>query len=133
MNISKYPPSLLYFLSAFGISFFILFIMERNYNIFTKFLAVFGQVPFAFYILHIVLIHFLAFSIAYIHYGSAAASKFIDKGFIIFDPATLAPYGYNLFIVYLMWIFVLIIMYPFCKWYGAFKRKHKSIILLSYL
>ena len=133
MNVSKYPPSLFYVLSTLGFTFFILLIFEKFHTRFSTFLAVFGKVPFAFYILHIVLVHALALIIAYINYGSIAANKLMDNGFLIFDPSTLAPYGYSLIIVYSIWLFVLIIMYPFCKWYGAFKQRHKAITLLSYL
>ena len=41
-------------------------------------------------------------------------------------------YGYNLAVVYLVWIGVVLALYPACKWFSAVKQKNKAV-LLSYI
>jgi hypothetical protein len=41
--------------------------------------------------------------------------------------------GYGLGIVYLIWVFVIIGLYPLCKWYDSYKTAHKEKWWLSYL
>lgn len=41
--------------------------------------------------------------------------------------------GYNLGVVYLIWIAVVASLYPLCRWYDAYKTRHKEQWWLSYL
>jgi amino acid permease len=41
--------------------------------------------------------------------------------------------GFSLAIVYLIWIAIVIAMYPLCKWYDRYKTNHKEKWWLSYL
>jgi hypothetical protein len=41
--------------------------------------------------------------------------------------------GYSLGVVYLIWIAVVFLMYPVCKWYDKYKTNHKEKKWLSYL
>jgi len=41
--------------------------------------------------------------------------------------------GVNLWYTYLIWIGVIIILYPLCKWYGRYKENHKKKKWLRYL
>jgi hypothetical protein len=41
--------------------------------------------------------------------------------------------GYNLWIVYGVWLGVVIGLYPLCKWYDRYKTNHKEKKWLSYL
>jgi hypothetical protein len=40
--------------------------------------------------------------------------------------------GYSLWIVYLVWMFVFVSLYPLCKWFSEYKQTHKQW-WLSYL
>ena len=40
--------------------------------------------------------------------------------------------GFGLWHVYLGWVLGIIILYPLCAWYAAFKRRHPNWIVLSY-
>ena len=42
-------------------------------------------------------------------------------------------YGFSLGVVYLIWITVILILYPLCKWYDGYKMSHKDKWWLSYL
>ncbi|WP_375446610.1 hypothetical protein [uncultured Fibrella sp.] len=41
--------------------------------------------------------------------------------------------GYNLGVVYLIWIAVIASLYPLCRWFDAYKTTHKEQWWLSYL
>ena len=41
--------------------------------------------------------------------------------------------GVELVLIYLIWIAVIILFYPLCKWYGNYKIKHKEKKWLRYL
>jgi hypothetical protein len=41
--------------------------------------------------------------------------------------------GYNLWVVYLIWLAIVISLYPVCKWYDNYKTTHKEKWWLSYL
>ena len=42
-------------------------------------------------------------------------------------------FGYSLLVVYLVWIGVIISLYPCCKWFDIYKQTHKEKWWLSYL
>jgi hypothetical protein len=41
--------------------------------------------------------------------------------------------GFSLPVTYLIWILTVLIMYPLCKWYDSYRRRHKEKWWLSYL
>ncbi len=130
LNTSKYPPSLLFLLMTLGPSFIFLANSENLKGKIVDFFSVFGRVPFFYYILHIYLIHIIAM-------GFALASGFGWQKLILTHWITVQPgmndYGYGLWVVYLVWIGVIMLLYPFCKKFAAYKLKYKEKKWLSYL
>jgi hypothetical protein len=53
-----------------------------------------------------------------------------DLGHYPFSPPP--GWGYSLAVVYLVWTFVVIAMYPLCRWFAALKQR-RSDPWLSYL
>jgi hypothetical protein len=45
----------------------------------------------------------------------------------------LSTYGYSLFVVYMIWIGVVLLLYPLCKKYMVYKANNKDKWWLSYL
>jgi hypothetical protein len=45
----------------------------------------------------------------------------------------LKGYGFSLWVVYLVWVAIIIALYPLCKWYDKYKTNHKEKWWLSYL
>ena len=130
LNLTKYPPSLLYLLMTMGPLLLMLAFMEKSLNRFTNFISVFGRVPLFYYILHLYLIHILGMLAA--EFSGFDWSDMILTTWIPFEPK-LVGFGFNLGIVYLVWIFVVVSLYPACKWYDQYKMKHKEKWWLSYL
>lgn len=42
-------------------------------------------------------------------------------------------FGFGLGEVYLVWVLVVLMLYHLCRWYAAYKAKHKHNWILSYL
>ena len=92
---------------------------------------VIGKVPMFYYILHFFLIHLLAVIVCYARYGTAHwMFKSPDLGHYPFSPPP--GWGYPLSVVYLIWILVVVIMYPLCRWYSGVKQR-RTDAWLSYL
>jgi uncharacterized membrane protein len=123
LNVSKYPPSLLYILMTLGPALIILAVTEKPLNAFTKKIIVFGRVPMFYYLLHIFLIHLFALIAATI--SGHKWSDMILTTMVNRSPA-LKGYGFNLLTVYIVWVALICILYPICKWFANYKRTHRS-------
>lgn len=131
INCNKYPPSLLYFLMTLGPSIILLGILEQYNNALIRFLVVFGKVPFFYYVIHLYIIHSLIILFAYIKYGQA--SWLYHTNVFSTSQQAITAHGFGIQVTILVWISVVIILYPLCYWYGKFKAKHKDNVLLTYL
>jgi uncharacterized membrane protein len=129
-NVSKYPPSLLFLLITLGPPFLFLYFTERIQNKVTNFLLVYGRVPLFFYVLHVLLIHLLAFLGLLITNGDWKIMILTMDSFI---DGSLAGYGYSLGVVYLVWVGIVLALYPISKWYMRYKANHREQGWLSYL
>jgi hypothetical protein len=84
-----------------------------------------------FYLLHIPLIHGLAVAAAMIC-GYPASSMILSNR--VNRMHDLQGYGFTLATVYLLWISVVLALYPLCRWFDRYKRTHQSTRWwLSYL
>jgi len=129
MNITKYPPSLLFTLATLGIMFLILSFTEGITNRFAKFFIVYGNVPLFYFIIHMYLIHILMFVMLF---AQGLSIKDLQFGLMQFGrPAT--GTGIGLPLIYVVWIGVVLILYPVCKWYGKYKAEHREKKWLRYL
>ncbi len=132
LNLTKYPPSLLYSLMTLGPALFLLAIMEKPLNKLGQIIIVFGRVPLFFYILHLFLIHGLAM-IAVVLSGRPWTDMVTITNANSKDSPWLQGYGFTLGQTYLIWLLIVALLYPLCKWYDAYKTKHKEKWWLSYL
>jgi uncharacterized membrane protein len=132
LNVTKYPPSLLYILMTIGPALLFLAFAERPLNAFGAKLTVYGRVPFFYYLIHIYLLHALAVIAAMLQ-GFPAADMTNFTNWVTANPQ-LKGYGFNLVIVYSVWIAVVIALYPLCKWFDGYKRTNQAQkAWLSYL
>jgi len=126
---AKYPPSLSYTLMTIGATFLFLGTTENLKNKVTDFFSVFGKVPFFYYILHIYVIHLFALLLAYFT-GFGWEPMILDV--FVTRSKELVGYGVNLWLVYLIWIAIIFMLYPFCKRFSVYKTSHKEKWWLSY-
>jgi uncharacterized membrane protein len=125
LNVTKYPPSLLFLLMTLGPAAILCASADRVPDAVRRPLIVFGRAPFAFYVAHLYLIHTLA--VAFGVSQGFEARQFLTYGF--FFPK---GYGVGLPGVYAAWLLVVAMLYPLCKWVAAVKGRRQDW-WLSYL
>jgi uncharacterized membrane protein len=116
---TKYPPSLLYLLMTLGPAAIACAYAERLRGPIKDVLVTLGRAPLAFYIAHLYLIHALTIVLG-VAQGFAPSQfmthyRFFPKGF-----------GVGLLGVYLVWIAVVVILYPLCRWVAGVKARRQD-------
>lgn len=131
INVHKYPPSLLYMCMTIGPAFLLLSLFERIQNRFTRTVRIYGRVAFFYYVIHLYLIHLIS-AVFFIAKGHSFQEGIrAGSGLPFYFLA--ANDGYSLFIVYVIWISVVIALFPLCKWYDNYKTNHREKWWLGYL
>jgi len=108
LNCEKYPPSLLYLMMTLGPALILLALFEHVHGWLAGALATFGRVPFFFYVVHIYVIHVLV-----------VAAGLAVTGTLASDP----DIGISLVGIYLIWLLVLVVLYPVCRWFAGLKQR----------
>jgi uncharacterized membrane protein len=106
LNCEKYPPSLLYLTMTLGPALMLLASFEHVRGGFASLLAAFGRVSFFYYVVHIYLIHALA----------------VAAAFAMTILTTTPEINFNLVGVYFVWLIVLVLLYPICRWFAQLKE-----------
>ena len=130
LNVTKYPPSLLYVLVTLGPSLIFLAVAEKYTGKLAQAFISLGRVPMFYYILHLYVIHILAVFAALA--TGYTLSDMVFNTWVTDSPA-LRGYGFSLGVTYLVWIGVVVLLYPICKWYDTYKINHREQWWLSYL
>ena len=128
LNANKYPASLIFICMTIGPGMILLALLENWKNWFTRIMNVFGRVPLFYYILHFYLLHILVVIVFYLS-GYGAKDIVTPNNPFLFKPP---DFGFPLWGVYMVWLFVVIVLYPLCKRYDQYKSTHKKW-WLSYL
>jgi uncharacterized membrane protein len=129
LNVTKYPPSLIFTLLFLGIMFLLLRFADRLSKSIQHTLAVYGRVPLFYYLLHLYLIRLSVFIMVF-----AQGYRWHDLLFGPFQfgrPATGS--GLNLLGVFLVWVGIVALLYPLCQWYGNYKKDNAGVWWLRYL
>ncbi|MBO9565801.1 MAG: DUF1624 domain-containing protein [Niastella sp.] len=132
LNTVKYPPSLLYLLMTIGPALLFLAWSERANGWLSLRVGIIGRVPLFYYILHLYLLHLLAM-FATSFSGHQWSDMILDNALWTGRVDQLKGYGFSLGVTWLVWIVVVVLLYPLCKWYDQYKRSHKEQWWLSYL
>jgi len=119
LNTTKYPPSLDFLLMTWGPAAIFCSMADRLPARVSQVLLTYGRVPFAFYVPHFYLIHVISIAIG------------IAQGFTVAQMSTLFffyPQGYGLGLpgVYAVWLVVIVLLYPFCRWVGRVKARRRD-------
>jgi uncharacterized membrane protein len=116
---TKYPPSLLYTLMTLGPAAIVCGFADRFPRNIRDILQVYGRAPLAFYVAHFYLIHTLSVLLGMAE-GFQADQFFTHYRFF--------PRGYGVSLggVYLVWIAVVAMLYPLCRYVTALKARRKD-------
>ena len=125
LNVTKYPPSLLFLLMTLGPAAMLCAAAGRVADVVRQPLVTFGRVPFAFYVAHLYLAHALA-----VAFG--VSQGFGAREFLTFSFFFPKGYGVGLPGVYVVWLIVIVSLYPFCRWVATVKARRRDW-WLSYL
>ena len=121
LNANKYPPSLMYLSMTLGPAILLLAFIEKTRSRLASFFITYGRVPFFYYVIHLFMIHLFC-AIAFFATGHTAA-QIVTRGFpFYFRPLT---FGFDLWVVYAVWMAVVAILYPLCRWYDRYKSSHR--------
>jgi len=123
INVTKYPPSLLYTLLTLGLSLLLLPVLERLGGPAGSVLLTFGRTPLFTYLLHLYVAHTLALLVG-VAMGVPARAFFNLLG----DPSRAldAGWGFGLGPVYGFWLLTLALLYPASRWMEGLKRRRRD-------
>ncbi|MEY4986834.1 MAG: hypothetical protein RL567_613 [Bacteroidota bacterium] len=131
MNVNKYPPSLAYMSVMIGIALLALAFLENIQNKISSIFRVFGRTAFFYYIIHFYMGHLVAMVLFFYNgHSYDDAIKGLQKIPFLF---AIPGEGVGLGLVYLIWMLLILSLYPLCKWYDTYKTVHKEKWWLSYL
>ncbi len=115
IEVTKYPPSLLYLLVTLGVSALLWSLFERVDHPATRTFVTFGRVPLFYYLCHLPLLHLMADLSSLVRHGTWTP---IDP-FGVHD-------GFDLPGVYLAWLLAMAVLYPLSLRFAAFKARSKA-------
>jgi uncharacterized membrane protein len=132
IRTSKYPASLLFVLMTLGPLLLFLALTEEIDGWVARLVSVYGRVPLFYYLVHIYVIHLLALLAAEFTAG------YDWRDWILTGPdppweVGFKGYGFSLAITWLIWIGLVVALYPLCKWYDSYKQRNKGRWWLSYV
>jgi uncharacterized membrane protein len=122
INVNKYPPSLDFLAITIGGGMFALALVEGVGSRIADFFRVYGRVPMFYYILHFYILHILVVIVFFV--GRYSTDRIVvENNPFLFRPP---EFGLPLWGVYLIWIFVVLILYPLCRSYDRYKSTHRN-------
>lgn len=126
LNVSKYPPSLLFLLLTVGVALLVLSFADRLTGRVVDWVSTFGEVPFFYFLLHIPILSGGAILWTLARYKVLAVLAFL--------PSNQLPPGYEPSLVraYGVWLAVVVLLYFPCRWYARYKKSHRQA-WLTYL
>jgi uncharacterized membrane protein len=107
LNVTKYPPSLLYILVTLGPVMMLLPTMERLSGAASRVLGVFGRTPLFFYVAHL-------YAMLAVRAALMLASGSQPENFRV-----------GLAAVYVAWAALVAALYPACRWFAGVKRRRR--------
>ena len=119
INTTKYPPSLAFLLMTRGPAAIVCALADRVVGAAKDALVMFGRVPFAFYVAPFILIHVLSVLLGLLQGFDARQLMTL----FLFYPK---GYGVGLPGVYAVWLLVVALLYPFCRWVASVKARRRD-------
>jgi uncharacterized membrane protein len=134
LNTTKYPPSLAFLLMTLGPALLALAYFDRAELKPSNPLVVFGRVPLFYFVIHFYAAHATAIVLAWLRYGRASLTFAFHPVPSMGGPRELFPagFGYDLWVVYVVWTLIGLGLYPACRWFARIKGTRRDW-WLSYL
>jgi uncharacterized membrane protein len=130
LRVRKYPPSLDFLLMTLGPSLIALASLERARGWLAAAVVTFGRVPLFFFVVHIYVAHALAVATAYAQGGTA--TFLLSNHGVASTTSYPEWYGFGLPGVYAIWLLIVVVLYPVCRWFAGVKARRRDW-WLSYL
>lgn len=124
LNTTKYPASLSFLLMTLGPTIALIPLLERARGAVARFVAVFGRVPFFYYVLHIPLIHALALVVSRIRLGEVSPWLFANHP--MGNPPPPDGYTWSLGLLYLVFAVTIALLYVPCRWFSDLKARRSD-------
>ena len=125
LNTTKYPPSLLFLLMTLGPAMLLLWMVDSGTLPWLRPALIYGKVPMFYYVLHVPLIHLIALIVCYSRYGQVHW-MFESPGLAQYPITSPPGWGFSLPVVYSVWILVVVMLYPLCRWFAALKQRRND-------
>jgi uncharacterized membrane protein len=125
LNTTKYPPSLLFLLMTLGPAMLLLWAFDQRTPRWLRPAVVFGRVPLLYYFLHLFLTHVVAIAFCYARYGQVHW-MFESPGPAQYPMTSPPGWGYGLGVTYLVWVLIVVALYPVCRWFAGVRQRHKD-------
>lgn len=124
MNPAKYPASLLFLMMTLGPVMIAIPLLENARGRVARWLGVFGQVPFFYYVLHIPLIHLMAVLISLVR--TPGSTGWLVANHPMMPPDVPEGYQWSLPLLYLVTGIVVTILYFACRWFARVKASSRA-------
>ncbi|HWA16063.1 MAG TPA: heparan-alpha-glucosaminide N-acetyltransferase domain-containing protein [Gemmatimonadales bacterium] len=124
LSPAKYPASLSFLLMTLGPTIAFLPALERWSGKVADVIAIFGRVPFFYYVLHIPLIHLLAIGVSLVRSGNVTPWLFANHP--MGNPPPPDGYTWSLPLLYLVWAIAVGVLYLACRRYADLKARRRD-------
>jgi uncharacterized membrane protein len=124
LNCTKYPASLNFLLMTLGPIIALIPFLESAHGAISRVVAMFGRVPFFFYVLHIPLIHALAIIVSKIRLGYVSPWLFTNHP--MGNPEPPDGYTWSLPLLYLIWAIAIALLYFACRRFAEVKATNRA-------
>jgi len=124
LRTKKYPASLQHVLMTLGPLLMALALLDRvkTPGMIGRWFVQFGRAPLFFYLLHLYVLHALVVLIG-------SVQGFPPQELFVLYSGLPDGFGFRLPGVFIIWLVVLAICFPLCKWFDRLKRRNQSVWL----
>jgi hypothetical protein len=125
LNTTKYPPSLAFLLMTLGPAALALAWLDRPNLMPSNPLVVFGRVPLFYFVVHFYAAHLIADVLGALRYGGRSLAFLFQPVPSMGGSRQLFPpdFGYDLWVVYVVWALLVLALYPVCRWFADLKHR----------
>lgn len=124
LNCTKYPASLNFLLMTLGPIIALIPFLESASGSISRVIAMFGRVPFFYYVLHIPLIHALSLVVSKVRLGYVSPWLFTNHP--MGNPEPPDGYTWSLPLLYVVWAVAILLLYPACRWFVEVKARRQE-------